>query len=127
MSEEALGRMHLCDKLPFDRMSAVLMRSCGHASAPVRVAGWMAARECCLDQQELCEMLLLERALYSSAWSQLRDGAAGAATSAIVGLLQQACELSDEAVVAAGEAELTALLAAASPPVAERTRAAALE
>jgi len=47
----------------------------------------MAARECCLDQQELCEMLLLERALYSSAWSQLRDGAAGAATSAIVGLL----------------------------------------
>jgi hypothetical protein len=127
MSEEALVRMHSCDKLPFDRMSAVLVRSCGHASAPVRVAGWMAARECCLDQQELCEMLLLERALYSSAWSQLRDGAAGAATSAIVGLLQQACELSDEAVVAAGEAELTALLAAASPPVAERTRAAALE
>jgi len=41
--------MHLCDKLPFDRMSAVLMRSCGHASAPVRVAGWMAARECSLD------------------------------------------------------------------------------
>jgi len=127
ISEEALVRMHSCDKLPFDRLSAVLVRSCGHASAPVRVAGWMAARECCLDQQELCEMLLLERALYSSAWSQLRDGAAGAATSAIVGLLQQACELSDEAVVAAGEAELTALLAAASPPVAERTRAAALE
>eukprot|EP00900_Chrysochromulina_parva_P025651 jgi/Chrpa1/771/Chrysochromulina_OHIO_Genome00008283-RA len=124
ISEEALVRMHSCDKLPFDRLSAVLVRSCGHASAPVRVAGWMAARECCLDQQELCEMLLLERALYSSAWSQLRDGAAGAATSAIVGLLQQACELSDEAVVAAGEAELTALLAAASPPVAERTREA---
>ena len=127
MSEEALARMHSCDKLPFDRTSAVLVRSCGHASAPVRVAAWMAARECCLDQQELCEMLLLERALYSSAWSQLRDGVAGAATSAIVGLLQQACELSDEAVVAAGEAELTALLAAASPPVADRTRAAALE